>query len=189
MAKKTTTRKKTTKKTAKKTAKKSANRATKKPAKKTAKKSAKKKTGARTHAGGSRTRKKISKKKTRSGAKRATPGKMVYYFGRTRTEGGATMKDLLGGKGANLADMTSIGLPVPPGMTITTETCGKYSDAGGRMPKGLMNEVAKNMGVLERELKKKFGDNRNPLLVSVRSGAKVSMPGMMDTILNLGPRP
>jgi pyruvate,orthophosphate dikinase len=184
MAKKTT-RKKTTRKTAKKTSKKSAKGVKKKTTKKAAKKTAKK-TGARTHAGGSRTRKKISKKKTRSGAKRVTPGKMVYYFGKTRTEGGATMRDLLGGKGANLADMTSIGLPVPPGMTITTETCGKYSDAGGRMPKGLMNEVAKNMGVLERELKKKFGDNKNPLLVSVRSGAKISMPGMMDTILNLG---
>lgn len=182
MAKKTTTRKKTTKKPAKKAAKKPA----KKSAKKSTKKAAKKAGASRTHAAGSRTRKKISKKKTRSGAKRATPGKMVYYFGKTRTEGGATMKDLLGGKGANLADMTSIGLPVPPGMTITTETCGRYNDAGGRMPKGLMAEVAKNLGVLERELKKKFGDNKNPLLVSVRSGARVSMPGMMDTILNLG---
>ena len=179
MAKKTTTRKKTAKKKASK-------KATKKTASKSAKKASGKGAASRTHAAGTRTRKKISKKKSRSGVKRATPGKMVYYFGKTRTEGGANMRDLLGGKGANLADMTSIGLPVPPGMTITTETCGRYNDAGGRMPKGLMAEVAKNLGVLERELKKKFGDNKNPLLVSVRSGAKISMPGMMDTILNLG---
>ncbi|MCL4221196.1 MAG: pyruvate, phosphate dikinase [Phycisphaerales bacterium] len=111
---------------------------------------------------------------------------MVYYFGKTRTEGDATMKQVLGGKGANLADMTSIGLPVPPGFTITTETCARYYDAGKRLPHGLMNEVHQHMAVLEKEIGKKFGDNDNPLLVSVRSGAAVSMPGMMDTILNLG---
>ncbi|MEM9064885.1 MAG: pyruvate, phosphate dikinase [Planctomycetota bacterium] len=110
---------------------------------------------------------------------------MVYYFGKSKTDGGETMKDLLGGKGANLAGMTSIGLPVPPGFTITTETCGLYSKSG-RMPVGLMNEVHKNISTLEKELGKRFGDPLNPLLVSVRSGAKVSMPGMMDTILNLG---
>ena len=185
MAKKTT-RKKTTKKTAKKAARKAPKKSVKSSPKKTAKKSSKKADAARTHAGGSRSRKKISKKKTRSAGKRAPSGKMVYYFGKTRTEGGTTMKDLLGGKGANLADMTSIGLPVPPGMTITTEACAKYNEQGGSLPSGLMDEVAKHMGVLERELKKKFGDHKNPLLVSVRSGAKVSMPGMMDTILNLG---
>jgi pyruvate,orthophosphate dikinase len=119
-------------------------------------------------------------------APRAKPGKLVYYFGRTRTEGGADMKLLLGGKGANLADMTSIGLPVPPGFTITTETCGLYEKNGHRLPTGLMNEVHRNIAMLESELGKKFGDPNNPLLVSVRSGAAVSMPGMMDTILNLG---
>ncbi|MCC6660852.1 MAG: pyruvate, phosphate dikinase [Phycisphaerales bacterium] len=113
-------------------------------------------------------------------------GKMVYYFGPSRTEGSAKMKELLGGKGANLADMTSIGLPVPPGFTITTETCAAYYKAGQRIPTGLMNEVHKNVALLERDLGKKFGDTANPLLVSVRSGAAVSMPGMMDTILNLG---
>jgi len=117
---------------------------------------------------------------------RAKPGKMVYYFGASMTEGAAEMKLLLGGKGANLADMTSIGLPVPPGFTITTDTCAMYYRNGQRLPHGLMNEVHKNISFLERESGKKFGDNTNPLLVSVRSGAAVSMPGMMDTILNLG---
>ncbi len=118
---------------------------------------------------------------------RAKPGKMVYYFGaKSKTEGTAAMKVLLGGKGANLADMTSIGLPVPPGFTITTDTCAAYYKAGQRLPHGLMNEVHKNIAQLEKETGKKFGSNDNPLLVSVRSGAAVSMPGMMDTILNLG---
>jgi pyruvate, orthophosphate dikinase len=117
---------------------------------------------------------------------RNKPGKMVYYFGKARTEGAADMKQLLGGKGANLADMTSIGLPVPPGFTITTDTCSLYYRNGQRLPHGLMNEVHKNIALIEKETGKKFGDNGNPLLVSVRSGAAVSMPGMMDTILNLG---
>ncbi|MBX3386952.1 MAG: pyruvate, phosphate dikinase [Phycisphaeraceae bacterium] len=111
---------------------------------------------------------------------------MVYYFGKSRTEGKATDKLLLGGKGANLADMTSIGLPVPPGFTITTDVCALYYKAGKRLPHGLMNEVQKNVAMLEKDTGKKFGDVNNPLLVSVRSGAAVSMPGMMDTILNLG---
>ena len=112
--------------------------------------------------------------------------KMIYYFGRTKTEGNGKQKMLLGGKGANLAEMTSIGLPVPPGFTITTEVCDLYYKSGRKLPAGLMDEVAKNVGMLEKELGKKFGDNANPLLVSVRSGAAVSMPGMMNTILNLG---
>ena len=111
---------------------------------------------------------------------------MIYYFGRTKTEGSGKQKMLLGGKGANLAEMTSIGLPVPPGFTITTEVCDLYYKSGRKLPAGLMEEVAKNVGMLEKELGKKFGDNANPLLVSVRSGAAVSMPGMMNTILNLG---
>ncbi|HRI11270.1 MAG TPA: PEP/pyruvate-binding domain-containing protein, partial [Nannocystaceae bacterium] len=122
---------------------------------------------------------------------KATPSKlqankMVYYFGKSRTEGEAGLKALLGGKGANLADMCSIGLPVPPGFTITTDTCAAYYRAGQRLPVGLMNEVHKYVSVLEKETGKKFGSPDNPLLVSVRSGAAVSMPGMMDTILNLG---
>ena len=132
--------------------------------------------------------KKVVKKVHRQGGNgpSATADKHVFYFGASKTEGDATQKMLLGGKGANLADMTSIGLPVPPGLTITTDTCALYYKAGMRLPTGLMNEVQKNISLLERELGKKFGDNSNPLLVSVRSGAAVSMPGMMETILNLG---
>jgi len=137
------------------------------------------------------TKKKVSraggrKKSQRSTFRRAKPGKHVYYFGAKTTEGGGDMRDLLGGKGANLAEMTAIGLPVPPGFTITTETCAAYTEAGQRLPHGLMNEVGRHIAVLERETGKRFGDDENPLLVSVRSGAAVSMPGMMDTILNLG---
>jgi pyruvate,orthophosphate dikinase len=112
--------------------------------------------------------------------------KMTYYFGKTKTEGKGLSKEILGGKGINLADMTSIGLPVPPGFTITTEQCAAYNKLGKKMPAGLMDEVRKQVTTLEKELGKKFGDNKNPLLVSVRSGAAVSMPGMMNTILNLG---
>ncbi len=112
--------------------------------------------------------------------------KMVYYFGKTKTEGKKSTKALLGGKGKNLAEMTSIGLPVPPGFTITTEVCDGYYKAGKKLPKGLMDEIHGAVELLEKELKKKFGDDANPLLVSVRSGAAVSMPGMMNTILNLG---
>ena len=111
---------------------------------------------------------------------------MAYYFGESKCEGKAHQRELLGGKGANLADMVSIGLPVPPGFTITTDTCAAYYAAGGRFPKGLLDEVRKNIRILEKELGKTFGSAENPLLVSVRSGAAVSMPGMMDTVLNLG---
>jgi len=114
------------------------------------------------------------------------PTKMIYYFGRTKTEGGGKQKQLLGGKGANLAEMTSIGLPVPPGFTITTEVCDSYYKHDRKLPPGLIEEVAANVATLEKELGKKFGDTKNPLLVSVRSGAAMSMPGMMNTILNLG---
>ena len=112
--------------------------------------------------------------------------KMVYYFGKKKTEGKGKSKNLLGGKGTNLAEMTSIGLPVPPGFTITTEVCDAFYQAGEKLPSGLMDQVNKAVSLLEKELGKKFGDDANPLLVSVRSGAAVSMPGMMNTILNLG---
>jgi pyruvate,orthophosphate dikinase len=125
-------------------------------------------------------------KSAKSGKAGKNVGKMVFYFGETKCEGHAGQKMLLGGKGANLADMVSIGLPVPPGFTITTDTCAAYYDCGGRLPKGLMDDVQKNIRMLEKELGKKFGSDTNPLLVSVRSGAAVSMPGMMDTVLNLG---
>ena len=116
----------------------------------------------------------------------AKNNKMVFYFGKTKTEGRNQTKDLLGGKGINLAEMTSIGLPVPPGFTITTACCDAYYMNGLKLPKGLMDQVDKAVKTLEKELGKKFGDDANPLLVSVRSGAAVSMPGMMNTILNLG---
>ncbi|MCS7241950.1 pyruvate, phosphate dikinase [Candidatus Caldatribacterium sp.] len=108
--------------------------------------------------------------------------KYVYFFG----EGDASMKLLLGGKGANLAEMTRIGLPVPPGFTITTEACSHFYKNNQTWPEGLEEEVKKSLKVLEEKTGKKFGDPNNPLLVSVRSGAPASMPGMMDTILNLG---
>src|SRR3712207_5276942 len=108
-------------------------------------------------------------------------GKLVYGF----SEGSREMKDLLGGKGAGLAEMTCLGLPVPPGFTITTEACRAYTEAG-RLSAGLMESVAEHLEVLEGVTGKRLGDSENPLLVSVRSGAAVSMPGMMDTVLNLG---
>jgi len=108
--------------------------------------------------------------------------KRVWLF----REGNADMRNLLGGKGANLAEMTNLGLPVPPGLTITTETCMDYINAGNKMPEGLMDEVKTALKEVEAQKGQKFGDPVNPLLVSVRSGARVSMPGMMETILNLG---
>ncbi len=112
--------------------------------------------------------------------------KRVYFFGNGKAEGNATMKELLGGKGANLAEMTNIGVPVPPGFTLATSVCGEYNSRTGRWPGGLETEVKKNVAKLEKAMGAKFGDHEHPLLVSVRSGAAVSMPGMMDTVLNLG---
>ncbi len=112
--------------------------------------------------------------------------KYVYFFGAGQAEGNAQMKNLLGGKGANLAEMTSIGLPVPSGFTITTEVCTEFYKNNRNYPGGLEAEVAANLRRVEELMGKKFGDPVNPLLVSVRSGARASMPGMMDTILNLG---
>ena len=108
--------------------------------------------------------------------------KRVWLF----KEGNAHMRAELGGKGANLAEMTNLGLPVPPGLTITTATCMEYINNGNKMPEGLMDEVKYYLKEVEQQAGKKFGDSTNPLLVSVRSGARVSMPGMMETILNLG---
>jgi pyruvate,orthophosphate dikinase len=108
--------------------------------------------------------------------------KRVWLF----REGNSSMKNLLGGKGANLAEMTNAGLPVPPGLTITTETCMEFVDNGNTMPAGVMDNVREALADVERETGKRFGDAENPLLLSVRSGARLSMPGMMETILNLG---
>ncbi len=121
--------------------------------------------------------------KRRAGASK--PGKYVYFFGR-KTDGNGTMKALLGGKGANLAEMCRIGLPVPPGFTITTDVCTYYYANKRTYPPALRAQMEAGIAALEQQTGKKFGDLRNPLLVSVRSGARDSMPGMMDTILNLG---
>ncbi|CAE7299109.1 ppdK [Symbiodinium sp. CCMP2456] len=110
----------------------------------------------------------------------------VYNFGGGKADGRAEMKNLLGGKGANLAEMASIGLPVPPGFTLTTEICTYYYQNGNQYPADLQEQVAKALALVESRTGRKFGDATNPLLVSVRSGARASMPGMMDTVLNLG---
>src|ERR1041385_5222907 len=116
----------------------------------------------------------------------AKSSKYVYLFGNKKADGNGGMKPLLGGKGANLAEMTRIGLPVPPGFTITTEVCTYYYDNKRVYPKELQGQVEAGIANMERILGKKFGDMNKPLLVAVRSGARDSMPGMMDTILNLG---
>ncbi|MCK5735768.1 MAG: pyruvate, phosphate dikinase, partial [Spirochaetaceae bacterium] len=110
----------------------------------------------------------------------------VYYFGNGKAEGRAQMKELLGGKGANLAEMTNLGIPVPPGFTISTETCDLYYQNNRSHSEDVKAQVMKNIAQLEKEMGKTLGNAEDPLLVSVRSGAAVSMPGMMDTVLNLG---
>src|SRR5439155_6157778 len=119
-------------------------------------------------------------------AKLAKPGKFVYFFGDGKADGDRTMKDLLGGKGSGLAEMTNAKLPVPPGFTISTPVCSIYYKEGGRIPASIDKEMLDNLRKLEKSAGRKLGDQKKPLLVSVRSGAKFSMPGMMDTILNLG---
>jgi len=116
----------------------------------------------------------------------AAAKRYIYAWGDGRAEGNGSMKDLLGGKGAGLAEMTNAGLPTPPGFTITTEACNDYFEAGKQLPAGLWEDVLAAVKEVEASTGKGFGDPKNPLLVSVRSGAKFSMPGMMDTVLNLG---
>ncbi|MCK4463436.1 MAG: pyruvate, phosphate dikinase, partial [Candidatus Omnitrophica bacterium] len=112
--------------------------------------------------------------------------KYVYFFGDGKANGKAAMKNLLGGKGANLAEMTNLGMPVPAGFTISTEVCTYYYKNRKKFPKELKEDVLNALKKVERAMGAKFGDKNNPLLISVRSGARVSMPGMMDTVLNLG---
>src|SRR5579862_8514754 len=116
-------------------------------------------------------------------------GRWVYRFGNGKAEGRAEMKNLLGGKGANLAEMSNLGLPVPAGFTVTTEVCTHFYANGKSYPAGLEAEVGEALAGVEALVGRKFGDAGDPLLVSVRSGARVSMPGMMDTVLNLGLNP
>ena len=112
--------------------------------------------------------------------------KRVYRFGGKTAEGDGQMRELLGGKGANLAEMSKLGMPVPAGFTITTECCAEYYALGGGYSDELKAEVASALAATEQLMGKKFGDENDPLLVSCRSGARSSMPGMMDTILNIG---
>src|SRR3990172_1176103 len=108
--------------------------------------------------------------------------KQIYRF----QEGSAQMRDLLGGKGANLCEMARLGLPVPPGFIITTEVCREYYERARKLPDGLWDGIREHLGEIEEAVSRRFGGDRTPLLVSVRSGSKFSMPGMMDTVLNLG---
>src|SRR5262245_56381925 len=126
----------------------------------------------------------MAKKPTKRATKKGT--KRVYFFGNGKADGNRTMKDLLGGKGSGLAEMTNAGLPVPPGFTISTDVCSIYYKERARIPADIEREIEDNLGKLEKTAGAKLGSTDNPLLVSVRSGAKFSMPGMMDTILNLG---
>ncbi|MGB6816526.1 MAG: pyruvate, phosphate dikinase, partial [Pseudolabrys sp.] len=138
---------------------------------------------------GVKRKKRAVRKATRPKAKAAAPqsrGKWVYGFGNGRAEGTAAMRDLLGGKGAGLAEMANLKLPVPPGFTITTDVCTYYYGNDKKYPKDLRGQVEKALARVGRITGRKFGDETNPLLVSVRSGARASMPGMMDTVLNLG---
>ena len=136
-------------------------------------------------------RKKTSRlvRKTEPAARSPKPSKnakFVYFFGHGKAEGNRNMKDLLGGKGSGLAEMTNAGLPVPPGMTISTEACTLYYQQHRKTPKQVDEQMLDGLRKLQKAAGAKLGDVKNPLLVSVRSGAKFSMPGMMDTILNLG---
>src|SRR5258707_15024073 len=132
----------------------------------------------------------MSKKPTRTRSMSRTPNpkshRQVSFFGGGRAVGNRHMKDLLGGKGSGLAEMTNAGLPVPPGFTISTEVCNIYYEAKAKIPAAIVKEIAEHLKKLEKAAGVTFGSPENPLLVSVRSGAKFSMPGMMDTILNLG---
>src|SRR5450759_3442859 len=125
-------------------------------------------------------------KKAAKAAPKAKAQKWVYLFAGGKAEGNAKMRALLGGKGAGLAEMTNAGLPVPPGFTITTAACNAFFKNGGKLPTGLWGQVERGLATVERSTARRLGDPKDPLLVSVRSGAAMSMPGMMDTVLNLG---
>src|SRR5271166_3555178 len=133
-----------------------------------------------------KTRKALQKAAHTPARVKAAKGKWVYSFGGGKAAGRAGMRSLLGGKGAGLAEMAHLGLPVPPGFTISTEVCTYFYQNGKTYPKDLQRQVEAALAEVGRITGKKFGDGKNPLLVSVRSGARASMPGMMDTVLNLG---
>ncbi len=133
-----------------------------------------------------RARKSAAKKRATPATRSAREARQVYSFGNGQAQGRADMKEILGGKGANLAEMTRLGVPVPPGFTISTAVCAAYNDSGGKIPEPVKRDALAALAKMERLLGKGFGRSESPLLVSVRSGARASMPGMMDTILNLG---
>ena len=155
---------------------------------------AKKKKAARSKASGALRPGKAARRKSSSRRKKAsglasgsgTTTRVVFYFGDGQADGHADMKDALGGKGANLAEMTNLGVPVPPGFTISTAVCSEYNARGRRLSKSVRADVLTALARVEQSRGRRFGDPERPLLVSVRSGARVSMPGMMDTVLNLG---
>ena len=128
----------------------------------------------------------VSRKAPMRGTAKRSAGTFVYFFGTGKAEGNRHRKDTLGGKGSGLAEMTNAGLPVPPGFTISTDACNLYYKLGGKVPPAVDAEIALHVKRLEKAAGATLGSTENPLLVSVRSGAKFSMPGMMDTILNLG---
>ncbi len=146
------------------------------------------KSSASSHAGKPALQRKVAVPQDRKTSDQQVPAKQkwVYTFGDGKAEGRADMRNLLGGKGAGLAEMASLGLPVPPGFTISTEVCTHFYSLGRQYPDELHSQVDAGLAAIARITGKAFGDNRNPLLVSVRSGARASMPGMMDTVLNLG---
>ncbi len=171
-SKKKAVKKKVTKKSAKKVSNKK--KASKKAAQKSIKKSTKK--AARTTA----------KKSTKRSASKSNTERDVFFFGGGRADGDASMKEVLGGKGANLAEMTTLGIPVPPGFTISTKVCAEFNQRGQKLPVNVKADVLTALANVEQLMDLRFGDAERPLLVSIRSGARASMPGMMDTVLNLG---
>ncbi|MGE5360164.1 MAG: pyruvate, phosphate dikinase [Bacteroidales bacterium] len=174
------------KKSAKKTAKKAPAKQAARPVKKATAKPAAKKSAARRSKPAARKSAAPAKKAPAKKAQARGPKKFVYFFGNGKADGNRNMKDVLGGKGSGLAEMTNAGFPVPPGFTISTAACNLYYERGRRLPAEIDAEMEQNLRKLEKVAGARFGSAENPLLVSVRSGAKFSMPGMMDTILNLG---
>ena len=132
------------------------------------------------------TARKRKKKAAKRTPRKKAAARNTWHFGPGAAQADATMKEVVGGKGANLAEMCRVGLPVPPGFTIATTVCPRYYQAGRKLPQDVRADVRRSIGRLEKETGKRFGDPARPLLVSVRSGAAISMPGMMDTVLNLG---
>jgi len=183
-----TGRKKKAKAVARKPPKKAAKKSTKKSTKKAPKRSPKKARGKTTKATSGRAA--VSRRSASVSTGRRTKGsasqRRVFFFGAGRADGSAELKSLLGGKGANLAEMTSIGIPVPPGFTISTDVCPEFNRRGHKLPVDVRADVLTALANVEKLMDRRFGDPEKPLLVSIRSGARASMPGMMDTVLNLG---